>query len=157
MKSHYLSTNKSPPHRKKRTPCGYIIFKTGESSFSVFTASFASFYVLSSKVLHLQLLLLRFHYAGWCFDYPGLICIQLCTEAEFLDENLSLKSFPPCYSQSPLQLCLVILNFFKLTQPLTDFFKLTQLLTYSTVQLLYTVQEKEGKPYRNHTPLPPSW
>jgi hypothetical protein len=32
------------------------------------------------------MLLLRFHYAGWCFDHPGLICIQYCTEAEFLEE-----------------------------------------------------------------------
>ncbi len=42
----------------------------------------------------------------------------------------SRKSFPPCYSQSPLQLCLEIFYFFKLTQPLSYFFKLTQPLTY---------------------------
>jgi hypothetical protein len=50
-----------------------------------------------------------------------------------------LKSFPPCYSQSPLQL--------------SYFFKLTQPLTASTVQLLYTVKEKGEKPYRKPYPL----
>jgi hypothetical protein len=33
-------------------------------------------------------------------------------------------------------------------------FKLTQPLTFSTVQLLYTVKEKEGKPERKLCPLP---
>jgi hypothetical protein len=33
------------------------------------------------------------------------------------------------------------------------FFKLTQPLTVSTVQLLYTVKEKGGKPYRKPYPL----
>ncbi len=62
-----------------------------------------------------------------------------------------LQSFPPCYSQSFLQLCLGISIFFKLTQP----------LIVSWVQLLHTVKEKGGKilienhpyglasPYRN--------
>ncbi len=58
------------------------------------------------------------------------------------DKNL--KSFPPCYSQSPLQLCLEISNFFKLMQP----------LTFSTVHLLYTVKEKGGKSDRKPNPLP---
>ncbi len=34
------------------------------------------------------------------------------------------------------------------------FFNLTQPLTISTVRLLYIVQEKGGKPDRNHKPLP---
>jgi hypothetical protein len=58
-----------------------------------------------------------------------------------LDE-IQKKVFPPCNSQSPLQLCLEI--FFKLTQP----------LTVSRVQLLYTVKEKGGKPDRKPYPLP---
>ncbi len=55
----------------------------------------------------------------------------------------SLESFPPCYSQSPLQLCLEI-YFFKHTQP----------LTISTVKLLYIVKEKGGKLDRKPYPLP---
>jgi hypothetical protein len=35
-----------------------------------------------------------------------------------------------------------------------QFFKLTQPLTVSTVQLLYTVKEKGGKPERKPYPLP---
>jgi hypothetical protein len=51
----------------------------------------------------------------------------------------SLKSFPPFYSQSPLQLCLQIyLYFLKLTQP----------LIVSSGQLLYTIKKKGGKPDR---------
>ncbi len=46
----------------------------------------------------------------------------------------SLKSFPPCYSQSPQQLCLLFL-FFKLTQPLP-----------------VSVKEKGGKPDRKPYP-----
>jgi hypothetical protein len=57
----------------------------------------------------------------------------------------SLQSFPPCYSQSPLQLCFEIYSYF---------FKLTQPLTVSTVQLLYTVKEKGGKPDRTPYPIP---
>ncbi len=56
----------------------------------------------------------------------------------------SLKSFPSSYSQSPLQLRLEIYIFFKLTK----------LLTVSTVQLLYTVDEKGGNPDRKPYPLP---
>ncbi len=62
---------------------------------------------------------------------------SICPEAEFLDENQtkSLKSFPPSYSQSPLQLCLEI----SLTQPRRG-------------QLLYIVKEKGGKPDRKTHP-----
>ncbi len=69
-----------------------------------------------------------------------------CTEAEFLDviHTKVLKSFPPCYSQSPVQICLDFFHLFKLTQP----------LTVSTVQLLYTGKEKGGKPDRKPYPLP---
>ncbi len=42
----------------------------------------------------------------------------------------SLKSFPPCYSQSPLQLCLEI----------SIFSNLCNLVRNSTIQLLYNVQ-----------------
>ncbi len=57
----------------------------------------------------------------------------------------SLKSFPPCYSQSFTSTALPWnLYFFKLTQP----------PTVSTVQLLYTVKDKGGKPGRKPYPLP---
>jgi hypothetical protein len=54
------------------------------------------------------------------------------TRGRIIEQNpdKSLQSFPPCYSQSPLQLCLEIsLYFFKLAQP----------LTFSTVHLHCTV------------------
>jgi hypothetical protein len=55
-----------------------------------------------------------------------------------------LKSFPPCYSKSPLQLWLEISISSKLTQP----------LTVSTVQLLYTVKKAKWENLlENHTPL----
>jgi hypothetical protein len=59
------------------------------------------------------------------------------TEAELLDEIQPkvVKSFPPCYSQSPLQLCLRFL-FLQITQPLT-----------------VSVKEKGGIPDRK--PFPP--
>ncbi len=78
---------------------------------------------------------------GGCVRY----CVSLCTisavrgsgqvfrriEAEFLDEiQIKVLEFPPCYSQSPLQLCL------RFTQPLT-----------------VSVKEKGGKPYRKPYPL----
>ncbi len=67
------------------------------------------------------------------------------TEAEFLDEieTKSLESFSPCYSQSP-QLCLEII--FLQTHATSD--------SFSTVQLLYTIKEKGGKPDRKPYPLP---
>ncbi len=65
-------------------------------------------------------------------------------EAEFLDKiETNAQEFPPCYSQSPLQLCL---DFY--------FFKLMQPLAVSSVRLLYTVKEKRGKPDRKSHPLP---
>jgi hypothetical protein len=51
----------------------------------------------------------------------------------------SLKSFPSCYSQSPLQLCLEISISSNSTHAP---------LMISSVQLLYTVKEKGGKPDR---------
>jgi hypothetical protein len=57
----------------------------------------------------------------------------------------SLKSFPPCYSQSPLQLCLEI--FISSNS--------RNLFSISTVQLRYTVKEKGGKTDRKPGyPLP---
>jgi hypothetical protein len=56
----------------------------------------------------------------------------------------SLKSFPPCFSQSPLQLSLDIYISSNSHN----------LLGISTVQLLYTVKEKEGKPDKKLYPLP---
>ncbi len=55
----------------------------------------------------------------------------------------SRKSFPPCYSQSPLQLCLEIY-----ISPATSY------SFYSSVTVLYTVKEKGGKPDRKPCPLP---
>ncbi len=57
----------------------------------------------------------------------------------------SLKSFLPSYSQSPLQLCLEIF----ISSNSRNF------LHISTVQLLYTVKEKGGKPDRK--PFLPLW
>ncbi len=56
------------------------------------------------------------------------------------DKNI--ESFSPCYSKTPLQLCLEI--YISSTQP----------LTVSTVQLVYTVKERGGKPNRKPCPLP---
>ncbi len=56
----------------------------------------------------------------------------------------SLKFFPPCYTPSLLQLFALSFLFFN---------KLTQPLTVSSVQLLYTVKEKGGKPDRKPYPL----
>ncbi len=50
------------------------------------------------------------------------------------------KSFPPCYSRSPLQLCLEI-------------FTSSKSRSLSSVQLLYTVKEKGGKPDRKPSRL----
>jgi hypothetical protein len=52
----------------------------------------------------------------------------------------SLQSFPPCYSQSPLQLSLEI--------------SISSNSRSSTVQLLYTAKEKGGKSDRKPYPLP---
>ncbi len=54
----------------------------------------------------------------------------------------SLNSFPPCYSQSHVQLCLEISN--SQTHTTSDSFR---------VQLLHTVMEKGGKPDRKPYPL----
>jgi hypothetical protein len=62
------------------------------------------------------------------------------------------KEFSSLLSESPIQysFALRFLFFVTLTQPLSYFFTPRQPLTFSTVKLLYTVKEKEGKPY----PLP---
>jgi hypothetical protein len=81
----------------------------------------------------------------------GSATLVVHPEAEFLDEIQTIRVLirvfllASGYSLSPLQLCLEIsMYFFKLTQP----------LTVSTVQSLYTVKEKGGKPYRKPYPLP---
>jgi hypothetical protein len=56
----------------------------------------------------------------------------------------SLKSFRSCYSESPLQLCLVI----------SISSNSRNLLPISTVHLLCTEKEKGGKPDRKPYPLP---
>jgi hypothetical protein len=56
-----------------------------------------------------------------------------------------LKSFPPCYLQSPLQLCLEI----SFTPNSRNLLQITQ---FSTIQLLYTVKDKGGNPNRNLKP-----
>jgi hypothetical protein len=66
----------------------------------------------------------------------------------------SLKSFPPCYSQSPLQLCLensISSNSHNLLHISSNSHNF---LSISTVQLLYAVKEKEGKPERKPYSLP---
>ncbi len=76
-----------------------------------------------------------------CCDYPP-------PEAEFLDEiqTQSLQSFPHCYSQSPLQHCLVIFVSSKLTQPLT-----VSQFSYCTLQRRkpYPLPYGLRNPYRN--------
>ncbi len=65
-------------------------------------------------------------------------------EAEFLDEiqtkvlRISSLLFIVTFTALPLDFC---------------FFKLTQSLTVSTVQLLYAVKEKEGKPVNKIYPF----
>jgi hypothetical protein len=67
-------------------------------------------------------------------------------EKPILGRNIGkvLKSFSPCHSQSPLQLCLEI----------SISSNLRNLFTVSTVHLLYIVKEKGGKPDRKPYPLP---
>ncbi len=97
------------------------------------------------------------------WNYSVLNCImrwwaQRCTlfnKNPYLEEyrgrilgrnpDKSLQSFPPCYSQSPLQLCFEFYSYF---------FKLTQPLTVATVQLLYTVKKTGGKPDRKPYSIP---
>jgi len=79
--------------------------------------------------------------AGGCdCEWHGAKVLRLLSQGRFLGRNPdnSLKS--PCYSQAPLQL------FF--------FFKLMAPLTVSTVQLLYSVKEKGGKPDRKPYHIP---
>ncbi len=67
-----------------------------------------------------------------CWSSHLLQYLMLKYRGLFLGRNpdWSLKSFPPCYSQSPLQLCLQISVPSNSTQLLAYFFKLTQPLTY---------------------------
>ncbi len=62
----------------------------------------------------------------------------------------SFKSFPPCYSESPLQLCPEIYIF----QAHATSFIFLQTHATSYVYLQYTVKEKGGKPDRKPYPLP---
>jgi hypothetical protein len=68
-------------------------------------------------------------------------------EAEFLDEIQTkvLRVSPPCYSQSPLQLCLEI-------STSSNSQNLFQFLDFS--YCTYIVKEKGGKPDRKPYPLP---
>jgi hypothetical protein len=79
-------------------------------------------------------------YGGW-----GGQRFNHLNEGGILGRNLgkSLESFPPCYSQSPLQRCLEI--FISLNSR-----NLLQFL----VQLLYTAKEKEENLIENHTRFP---
>ncbi len=80
------------------------------------------------------------------FPITGSIC-EILSRGRILGRNpdKSLKSFPPFYSQSPYSFASRFwFIFFKLMQPLTD----------STVQLLYTVKEKGGKPDKKPHLLP---
>ncbi len=58
----------------------------------------------------------------------------------------SLKSFSPCHSQSPVQICLEIF--------ISSNSVATSDNAVSTVELLYTVKEEGGKPDRKPYPLP---
>jgi hypothetical protein len=59
------------------------------------------------------------------------------------NQDKSLKSFPLCYSQSTIQLCLEI----------SISSNSHNLYTVSTVQLLYTAKENGGKPDKKTIPL----
>jgi hypothetical protein len=74
-----------------------------------------------------------------CFPFQG--------RGQILGRNPdeSLKNFPPCYLQSPLQLCLEI-SFTSNSR------NLLQIIQFSTIQLLYTVKDKGGNPNRNLKP-----
>ncbi len=83
---------------------------------------------------------------GWDhFGKETLVHGTTESRGQILGQNLdkSLKSFPHCYSQVTFTALPSDLYFFKRTQP----------LTVSTVQLLYTVKEKGGKPDRKPYPL----
>jgi hypothetical protein len=68
----------------------------------------------------------------------------MCQEAKFLgNPDKSLKNFPPCYSQSSLQLCLEI----------SISSNSRNLLQFLEFRLLYAVKEKGGKPDRKPYPL----
>jgi hypothetical protein len=68
--------------------------------------------------------------------------VQFKLSAEFLEE-IQTKSCP-CYSQSPLQLCLEI----------SISSNSRNLLQFLQIQKLYTVKEKGGKTDRKPIPLP---
>ncbi len=70
------------------------------------------------------------------------------------NQNKSQKSFPPCHSQSPLQLCIEISISSNSRNLLCISLNSHNLLHISTVQLLYTVKEKGGKSDRKPNPLP---
>jgi hypothetical protein len=72
----------------------------------------------------------------WLREYWGRI----------LGRNLdkSLKGFPPCYSQTPLQFCFGI----------SISWNSRNLLHIYTDRLLYTVKDQGGKPDRKTYPLP---
>jgi hypothetical protein len=73
------------------------------------------------------------------------LLLSVSPEAEFLDE---IQTKPSEFSSLLFTVASTALpwDFY--------FFKLTQPLTFSTVQLLYTVKEKGGKPERKSYPVP---
>jgi len=86
-----------------------------------------------------------------CFDQ----CLSL-SWGRILGRNQdkSLNSFPPCYLQSHLQLCLDI-SFSSNSHNLLNISSNSHnFLRIPTVQLLYTVKKKWGKPDRKAYPLP---
>jgi hypothetical protein len=106
-------------------------------------------------ILHVELLI----QLGYSAQYSVYICPMYCECVVFPSLNVanvsggrilrrnpdeSLKSFPPCYSHSTLQLSLEI--------SISSHSR--NLLTESTVQLLYTVKEKRGNLIENSTPFP---
>jgi hypothetical protein len=76
------------------------------------------------------------------------------TEAEFLDKIQAKVLRVFLLSISPLQLCLQVSISSNSRNLLCISSNSCNLLTISTVKLLYTVKEKEGKTYRKPYPLP---
>ncbi len=64
----------------------------------------------------------------------------------------NLKSFPPCYSQSPQQLCPEI-SITSISHNLLRICANAHNLLHIIFQLLYTVKEKAGNPYRQSYPF----
>jgi hypothetical protein len=100
------------------TPVQYCIYKNGGRSFLYGSVFLTSDHSMKS-------------------EYNVNVEIFFATRGRILGRNPD-KSFPPCYSQSPLQLCLEI----SITSN-------SCFLTVSRVQLLYTAKQRGIKPARN--------